>query len=283
MTATIGILFNPIIPVYLHNKGAWTIIDAFSASWFLFLAIYPMVRKKDYNHSIVLILCIITLTACGGKRTGTDEVCVWRNGQWATDWMQKYVEYVRNNDNFYTEDSIFYIWQKWGLAYIDDDTIPEMLLLYGCEATGNKVLTIHNGEVSEWNSWRCGVSYIPKSGLINNEDGSMGHYYDRIIKLEDGKFELVYMTNYDECIGCLLDSFYVYYNGRKYYYSDSPQEYERYANDSVKQALYTPIEQSINFNAIDSLYPTAIFEKDWKPTLPDGVKVEDYTIKMFVK
>ena len=22
------------------------------------------------------------------------EVCVWENGQWATDWMQKYVEYV---------------------------------------------------------------------------------------------------------------------------------------------------------------------------------------------
>lgn len=23
------------------------------------------------------------------------EVCVWENGQWDTDWMQKYVEYAR--------------------------------------------------------------------------------------------------------------------------------------------------------------------------------------------
>jgi hypothetical protein len=91
------------------------------------------------------------------------------------------------------------------------------------------------------------------------------------------------MTNYDECIGCLLDSFYVFYNGKKYYYSDSPQEYERYVDESVKQALYTSIGQSIDFNAIDSLYPTAFFEKDWTPNLPDGVSMDEYTLKLFVK
>ena len=237
-------------------------------------------------------ICTITffallLAGCGNtdkvEQDCPSEVCVWKNGQWATDWMQKYVEYVRGNDHFYSDERIFYIWQKWGLAYIDDDTIPEMLLLYGCEATGNKVLTINNGEVSEWNSWRCGVSYIPKSGLINNEDGSMGHYYDRIIKLENGNFELLYMTNSNECIGCLLDSNYVYYKGKKYYYSDSPQEYERYVDDSVKQALYTSVGQSIDFNSIDSLYPTAFFEKDWTPTLPDNITEEQYTLTLIVK
>lgn len=238
--------------------------------------------KRIYTIAVIAVL----LASCGNtnkvEQDYPSEVCVWKNGQWATDWMQKYVEYVRGNDYFYTDERIFYIWQKWGLAYIDDDTIPEMLLLYGCEATGCKVLTIHNGEVSEWNSWRCGVSYIPKSGLINNEDGSMGHYYDRIIKLEDGEFNLVYMKNDVESID-YLDSDYVFYNGENYSYSDSPQEYSRYADDSVKQALYSSFGQSIDFKAIDSLYPTAFFEKDWKPTPPDGVKEEEYTITLIVK
>lgn len=238
--------------------------------------------KRIYTIAVIAVL----LASCGNtnkvEQDYPSEVCVWKNGQWATDWMQKYVEYVRGNDYFYTDERIFYIWQKWGLAYIDDDTIPEMLLLYGCEATGNKVLTIHGGTVSEWNSWRCGVSYIPKSGLINNEDGSMGHYYDRIIKLEDGEFNLVYMKNDVESID-YLDSNYVYYNGNKYSLTNSLQQYEHYASDSVKQALYTSIGQCIDFNAIDSLYPTSIFEKDWKPTLPDGVKEDDYTITLSVK
>lgn len=237
--------------------------------------------KRIYTIAVIAVL----LASCGNtnkvEQDYPSEVCVWKNGQWATDWMQKYVEYARGYDDFYTDERIMDTWQYWGLAYIDKDTIPEMIL-YGCEATGCKVLTIYNGEVSEWNSWRCGVSYIPKSGLINNEDGSMGHYYDRIFKLEDGEFNLVYMKNEFESIE-YLDSIYVYYDGEKYSYANSPQEYNRYSDDSVKQSLYISIGQSIDFNAIDSLYPTAFFEKDWKPTFPDGVKEDDYTITLSVK
>jgi len=235
---------------------------------------------------VLIITLALLLVGCANKGTKErlypSEVCVWRNGNWTTDWMQKYVEYVRSYDDFYTDERIIDIWHYWGLAYIDNDTIPEMLLLYGCEATGNKVLTIHDGKVTEWNSWRCGVSYIPKSGLINNEDGSMGHYYDRIIKLENGEFDLVYMKNEFESFE-YLDSIFVYYDGEKYSYANSPQKYNRYSDDSVKQSLYISIGQSIDFNAIDSLYPTAFFEKDWKPTLPDGVSSNDYKIILTVK
>ena len=227
----------------------------------------------------------LILTGCGNKnkvgQTCSSEVCVWKNGQWATEWMQKYVEYARGIDSFYTDERIMDTWQYWGLAYIDNDTIPEMLL-YGCEATGCKVLTIYDGKVSEWNSWRCGVSYIPKSGLINNQDGSMGHYYDRIIKLEKGEFTLVYMKNYVEDID-FRDSNYVYYQGNKYSVTNSSEKYNLYADDSVKQALYTSFGQSVDFNAIDSLYPTAFFEKGWTPAIPDNVAEEAYTLTIIVK
>ena len=209
-------------------------------------------------------------------------VCVWKNGRWSSEWMQKYVEYVRGNESFYTDERIMDIWPKWSLGYIDNDTIPEMLLLCPCEANGCKVLTIYDGKVSEWNSWRCGVSYIPKSGLINNEDGGMGHYYDRIIKLENGEFNLVYKKNCVESADC-LDSNYVYYNGEKYSISCSPEKYERYVNDSVKQSLYFSFGQVIDFNTIDNHLPTSFFKEDWTLRLPDGISEDDYTLTLMVK
>jgi len=209
-------------------------------------------------------------------------ICVWKNGQWASEWMRKYVEYVRGNDSFYTEERIMDIWPNWSLGYIDDDAIPEMLLLCPCEANGCKVLTIYGGKVSEWNSWRCGVSYIPKSGLINNEDGSYGHYYDRIIKLKDGEYNLVYMKNIVESID-LIDSNYVFYNGKKYSMYHSSDKYKHYASDSVKQSLYSSLGQVIDFNTIENYFPTSYFEKDWTPSLPDGISKEDYTLTLMVK
>ena len=209
-------------------------------------------------------------------------VCVWKNGQWASEWMRKYAEYVRGNDGFYTDERIMDIWPNWSLGYIDNDSIPEMLLLCPCEANGCKVLTFHEGKVSEWNSWRCGVSYIPKSGLINNEDGSLDHYYDRIIKLENDEFNLVYMKNNVESADS-IDSNYVYYKGEKYSISCSPEKYERYVNDSVKQSLYFSFGQVIDFNTIDNYLPTSCFEENWTPSLPDGISEEDYTLMFIVK
>lgn len=235
------------------------------------------------RNIILTSIFVLIVVGCGNtnivEQDYPSEVCVWKNGQWATDWMQKYVEYARGKDAFYTDERIMDRWQYWGLAYINDDMIPEMLL-YGCEAAGCKVLTIHDGKVSEWNSWRCGVSYIPKSGLIDNDDGSMGHYYDRIIKLKDGEYALVYMTNYVEDVE---DSNYVYYQGNKYSVSNSPEKYNLYIKDSVKQALYTSFGQSVDVNTIDSLYPSAFFEEGWIPVLPDNVLPKDYEMKLNVK
>lgn len=261
--------------------------------------VFPIVVKFNYmmttflfNHmrimrtSFFAALFTLIIVGCGNtnkvEQDYLPEVCVWKNGQWASEWMQKYVEYARGNDSFYADERIMDIWPNWSLGYVDDDTIPEMLLLCPCEANGCKVLTINDGKVSEWNSWRCGVSYIPKSGLINNEDGNMGHYYDRIIKLKDGEYNLVYMKNKVESID-LIDSNYVYYKGKKYSISHFPQEYNRYADDSVKQALYSSIGQSIDFNALDNSYPTAFFENGWTPTVPDNITEKDYTITLIVK
>jgi len=42
----IAILFNPFIPIYLHNKTAWMIIDIIAAVWF---AIQGILLLKNSN------------------------------------------------------------------------------------------------------------------------------------------------------------------------------------------------------------------------------------------
>lgn len=40
----IAIIFNPIIPIYLHNKDIWIVIDAISALWMA--AVTFLISKK---------------------------------------------------------------------------------------------------------------------------------------------------------------------------------------------------------------------------------------------
>lgn len=43
----ITILFNPIIPVYLHDKSTWAVIDIIAGSIFLASAINDNLEKKE--------------------------------------------------------------------------------------------------------------------------------------------------------------------------------------------------------------------------------------------
>lgn len=231
----------------------------------------------------------LLMMGCGNngnkaEQNEPSEVCVWENGQWDTDWMQKYVEYVRGNDRFYTDSRIIDLWNTWGLAYIDSDEIPEMVLLCPGEAYGNKVLTIHNGTVVEWNSWRCNAAYIPKSGLIENNDGSMGEYWDKVFVLKDGAFTEIYnhtdmlLHGHDEVntneFSCSL-------NGDTTLRVGDEMDCHQY--DQQKNDIYSSKGESVNFDASMSNLPTSYFEKGWQPTLPDGVTMKDYKITLSVR
>lgn len=39
VSALIGILFNPILPIYLHSKSVWVILDLLSSGCFVFCSI----------------------------------------------------------------------------------------------------------------------------------------------------------------------------------------------------------------------------------------------------
>lgn len=214
----------------------------------------------------------------------SSEVCVWKNGQWTTDWMRKYAEYVRNNDRFHTDQRIIDIWISWGLAYIDNDTIPEMVLLCPAEACGNKVLSIYKGEVKEWNSWRCQATYISRSGLIDNHDGHMGEYWDKIFLLKDGIFKEIFnhadklYQSHDKIDDTtVVDEYYCYFRGDTTLRIGCDYDCEEYRD--IKNDIYTSVGEVIDFGSIDHL-STSIFETGWSP---DCVSKEDYTLTLKVK
>ena len=162
---------------------------------------------------VFLMACTILLVACKSKTSeapiedtlgyvATDNV----DSILSTPWMTAYVDYLKTDSLPCDLES----YRRWGLAYIDDDEIPELVFMGNCEACGKAILTQHNGAVTQWYSWRNGVDFAVRKGLIRNNDGSMGHYYDRYIRLEKGAFAeyMKYEIDEYEENGCftILDS-----------------------------------------------------------------------------
>ena len=101
------------------------------------------------------------------------------------DWQAAYAEYI---EDFGWKESA-----KYSLIYMDEDHIPELVIDdAGGESYGCLILTFHNGVTDVLQTWRRGFTYIEKGNLLNNSSGIMGHYYDRIWTIENGKW--VYVT-----------------------------------------------------------------------------------------
>lgn len=47
ITALLAILFNPIVPIYLHSRSTWLWIDLLAAVWFIALIFLPSRKDRD--------------------------------------------------------------------------------------------------------------------------------------------------------------------------------------------------------------------------------------------
>ncbi|MDE7341776.1 MAG: C-type lectin domain-containing protein [Lachnospiraceae bacterium] len=99
------------------------------------------------------------------------------------EWKDAYLSYL---DTFEGVDACTY-----SLIYIDEDDIPELVIDTGYAAGGCMILTFHDGTLDGWQSSRRNFSYIEKGNLICNSDGNMGHYYDNVYTIQDGKWSYV--------------------------------------------------------------------------------------------
>lgn len=110
----------------------------------------------------------------------------------AENWKDALIEYVQNDSDIENQ-------QGYCLIYLDDDNIPELVEVGIGEATGARLINYDNGTTSLTQLWRLGFTYIERGNLLNNANGNMGYYYDRIFSIVDGQMqEIATGKYYDE-------------------------------------------------------------------------------------
>lgn len=113
---------------------------------------------------------------------------------YSTDWMQLYIQYIQNNFEYGGDDILFSLdtvesfdCRYWSLAYVDSDTIPEMLLYGGCWASGSIILTQHNGKVCE--SPKGGFMFIEGGkGLLHSQRSHSDEFWGEVYEMNNGQF-----------------------------------------------------------------------------------------------
>lgn len=118
----------------------------------------------------------------------------------STDWMKRYVQFIEKNydeeeDNLWTRKTgdEHFDCRYWSLAYVDDDTIPEMLLYGGCRLSESIILTQYNGKVYE--SPKGGFMFIEGGkGLLQSQWSQNDETGGKVYKMCNGRF--VEIINY---------------------------------------------------------------------------------------
>lgn len=108
--------------------------------------------------------------------------------------LMTYQEYIDENEAYF---------DGYLLAYLDEDDIPELIVIGNCEAAGQMIITYRDGELLENQIGRLGgLQYAKKQNFYYNSNGNMGHYYDEFYRLINGE-QMVIMSGrwgdkYDE-------------------------------------------------------------------------------------
>lgn len=126
-------------------------------------------KKLNIIASIALITAFVVL-ASGCSAEEDDD---------ANEWRSALSQFIQEID----QDTV----EGFDLISLDKDDIPELVVYGQSEADGVTIAYFSNGEYSQEILARKGFSYIPESGKLLNSDGNMGHYYDILYELKDGK------------------------------------------------------------------------------------------------
>ena len=152
-----------------------------------------------------------------------------------SDWSTAYLDFVERREREYGKESAYGFEFSYALVYIDNDDIPELYALGICEADGDTVCTFRNGRVVEERlERRFGGKYVERSGILVNQNGHMGRYYDNVYQLDQNGFsqilDAVYTKRYVELENGDFDTISEYFIDGK---TVSKDEYY----DAVNQAV----------------------------------------------
>lgn len=109
------------------------------------------------------------------------------------DWKTAYLDFIESRESEYDFD------YRYALVYVDNDDIPELYAMGVCEADGDLICSYKNGCVIEQRLARMlGGKYVERSGIVINQNGHMGQYYDNVYKLDQTGFSLILNASYSE-------------------------------------------------------------------------------------
>ncbi len=109
------------------------------------------------------------------------------------DWKTAYLDFIESRESEYDFD------YRYALVYVDNDDIPELYAMGVCEADGDLICSYKNGRVIEQHLGRMlGGKYVERCGIIINQNGHMGQYYDNVYKLDQNGFSQILNASYTE-------------------------------------------------------------------------------------
>ena len=146
-------------------------------------------------------------------------------------WQQAYEKYLEE----YGEDSEGEESFSYGLIYVNDDSIPELVCNSGNENSGNQILTFYNGRVNVLQTKKLYFTYLPMKNLLDNSDGGEGKYFDNFFSIENGKWYLVAEGEYVNKLSDSKDNFYKF-NGQ---YLASMNDYDEKVSEYYHKELVT--------------------------------------------
>jgi curved DNA-binding protein CbpA len=166
-----------------------------------------------------------------------------------TDLIESYIYDINKNI-----DTSRYGLSGYNMVYINNDDIPELVLLGTSEADGNVICTYVDGEFYYINLFRSYFYFIPYQNVINNSGGNMGYYYDYIYSITNNGFNSIlngeWESNFDESEN-VENNFRI--DGNDVSIEDYAQSVDKYYGDSSTVASYALKNYSSVQEAYDGL------------------------------
>lgn len=107
----------------------------------------------------------------------------------ANNWKKQYIEYLKNVDS-----------KNYGgceYIYMNNDDIPELMILGSNTAAGNILVTFDNTTIDSKIIASGKMYYAEKSNELDTESGRQGVYAYTIYKISDGKIQEEEVNSYD--------------------------------------------------------------------------------------
>lgn len=120
----------------------------------------------------------------------TTQAAVPETTQVSDEWKDAYIDYLNESSSDNNEG--------YDLIYINDDNIPELVEVGKYESAGCRVVVYNNGSVQVTQLTRLSFTYIERGGLLCNDGGHMGYYFDIVYSLKNGELTMIDEGTYQD-------------------------------------------------------------------------------------